>query len=148
MVCLGNICRSPLAEGIMQQKAQRAGLNWTVDSAGTGGWQRGESPHKLSVQIAAQHGIDISHQKARAFEPADMQVFDLVFFMDEDNLTDGRRIAGNLWNNKKAALLTKAQWPNKKVNVPDPYYGTFADYETVYQMIDSACEAIIHSYQR
>ena len=147
MVCLGNICRSPLAEGIMAHKARLAGLTWMVDSAGTGGWQRGEAPHRSSISVAAAHGIDITAQKARPFVPQDMQLFDWVYFMDEDNLVDAEKIAGNLWNDRRASLLTEAQRPGQMINIPDPYLGTPADFERVFTMIDDACEAIIKHHQ-
>ncbi len=143
MVCLGNICRSPLAEGIMQYKADKAGLQWTVDSAGTGGWHIGEAPHKLSQKIARLNGIDICGQKARQFEPADMQHFDHVFFMDRDNYEDARRMAGNSWDAKKASLLLDEIFPGKNRSVPDPYFGGEEDYHEVFKMIAEACDAFI-----
>ncbi len=146
MVCLGNICRSPLAEGIMQHKANEAGLKWTVDSAGTGGWHIGEGPHPLSQKTALQYGINIGQQRARRFRPTDPLEFDHIFFMDEDNLRDARQIAGPNWQSHKASLLLDTIHPGKKMSVPDPYYGDESDYHTVFRMISEACEAFISQH--
>ena len=146
MVCLGNICRSPLAEGIMQQKAKQAGLPWTVDSAGTGSWHSGEPPHRLSQKVSKARGVDISGQKARQFRPADMLEFDIVFFMDEDNLLDARRMAGNMWVDAKASLLLDELYPGESRSVPDPYYGDEPDYHDVFDMISAACDAFINRH--
>jgi protein-tyrosine phosphatase len=143
MVCLGNICRSPLAEGIMQHKANEAGFNWTVDSAGTGSWHTGEPPHRLSQKVAKIRGVDISRQKARQFRPADMLEFDTIFFMDEDNLLDAKRMAGNMWIESKAGLLLDELYPGQGRSVPDPYFGDEPDYHEVYNMIADACDAFI-----
>ena len=147
MVCLGNICRSPLAEGILTQQAAQAGLHWLVDSAGTGGWHIGNPPHLLSQKVAGQHGIDISAQKCRRFVAEDMQRFDRVYFMDEDNYKDARIIAGPLWKNDKAKLLLNELYPGQNLPVPDPYYGNDTDYEHVFNLISKACEALISRYQ-
>jgi protein-tyrosine phosphatase len=143
MVCLGNICRSPLAEGIMQHKANEAGFNWTVDSAGTGSWHTGEPPHRLSQKVAKIRGVDISRQKARQFRPADMLEFDTIFFMDQDNLLDAKRMAGNMWIDSKAGLLLDELYPGEARSVPDPYFGDEPDYHEVYNMIADACDAFI-----
>ena len=88
MVCLGNICRSPLAEGIMQHHARQNGLDWYVDSAGTGDWHVGQGPDKRSTATAENHGIDISGQKCRLFKVSDFDTFDLIFVMDKSNYAD------------------------------------------------------------
>ena len=143
MVCLGNICRSPLAEGIMQHKAALAGLGWTVESAGTGSWHIGEPPHHLSQKTARQYGIDISGQRARRFTAADMDHFDHIFFMDENNLEDARRMAGARWNPKKASLLMSWVPESPHTAVPDPYFGEEEGYHEVFHMISQACDAFI-----
>jgi protein-tyrosine phosphatase len=147
MVCLGNICRSPLAEGIMQHKAAAAGLRWTVDSAGTGNWHVGEAPHRLSQKTALQYGIDISQQQARQFRPTDMAHFDRVFFMDQANYNEARRMAGSQWNADKAMLLLEVLHPGEGREVPDPYYGTESDYHHVFHLISQACDAYIARHQ-
>lgn len=147
MVCLGNICRSPLAEGIFREKAIHAGLNCMVDSAGTGEWHIDEPPHHLSQKVAEQHGIDISGLRARKFQPADMQEFDFIFFMDENNLRDARQISGQFWIKQKASLLLDhlPQQPHREV--PDPYFGGFEGYVFVFNLISEACENIIENLQ-
>lgn len=148
MVCLGNICRSPLAEGIMQHKADKAGLNWSVDSAGTGNWHVGDPPHKLSQKVAGKNGIDICSQKGRQFKAADMQEFDRVYFMDEENYSDARLMAGPLWEDSRADLLLNTLYPGEDRSVPDPYYGGEQGFHEVFDLVASACDAILEKYQR
>jgi protein-tyrosine phosphatase len=143
MVCLGNICRSPLAEGIMQHKALQAGKPWMVDSAGTGNWHIGEPPHRLSQKIALHYGINIAGQRARQFTPEDCIRFDHIYFMDIHNLHDARNMAGSLWVHQKASLLLDVLYPGSQREVPDPYYGTEQDYHHVFQLISEACDAIL-----
>ena len=147
MVCLGNICRSPLAEGILQHKAKKAGLNWTVDSAGTGNWHVGKPPHELSQKVAQLHGVPIGQQKARQFEPEDMQYFDKIYFMDAQNLNDARRMAGPLWEEKKAELLLNELYPGQNRSVPDPYFGEEPGYHQVFSLLEKACDTIVARYR-
>ncbi len=147
MVCLGNICRSPLAEGILQHKAHAAGLNWEVDSAGTGGWHVGQAPHRSSQKVARHYGIDISAQKARQFRPSDMMEFDIIYFMEEDNYLDARQMAGDMWDDSKARILLNELHPGSNKPVPDPYYGTEPDYHDVFHLISRACDAIIEKWK-
>jgi protein-tyrosine phosphatase len=146
MVCLGNICRSPMAEGILQDKAFRAGLPWTVESAGTNGFHVGEAPHPLSQKIARQHGIDISRQQARKFIAADFEMYDKIYAMAEDVLYDMRRIGGKYFMPGKTDLLLNELYPGENDEVPDPYYGPEAGYVKVYNLLDEACDAIIQKY--
>lgn len=146
MVCLGNICRSPLAEGILQFKANKANLQWEVDSAGTGNWHIGSAPHNLSQKVARLNGIDICHLRGRQFEPTDMLYFDLVYFMDEDNFENARLRAGNLWVPEKAKLLLDELYPGENRPVPDPYFGGEAGFHEVFEIISTACDAIIKKY--
>ena len=146
MVCLGNICRSPLAEGILQYKAKMAGLNWEVDSAGTGNWHIGHPPHRLSQKVAQLNGIDICQLRGRQFTGTDMLEFDRIYFMDEDNFEDARMMAGEFWNEEKAALLMDELYPGKNKSVPDPYYGGEEGYHEVFDMISQACDVIIEKY--
>ena len=104
MVCLGNICRSPLAEGILQHKVKMAGLNWTIDSAGTNSYHTGEPPHPLSQKVAKLHGIDISKQRARRFVQNDLAAFDRIYAMASDVMVDMRMISGNEYDDKKIDL--------------------------------------------
>jgi protein-tyrosine phosphatase len=143
MVCLGNICRSPLAEGILKEKIQKAGLAWEVDSAGTSHYITGNPPHKLSQKIAKEKGINICTQQCRQFVKEDMERFDKIYVMDEDNYVDVKRIAGDKWSEGKVDLLLNAAYPLENRSVPDPYHGVESDYHSVYEMIDKACENII-----
>lgn len=147
MVCLGNICRSPLAEGILQYKASKEGLMWTIDSAGTNGYHTGESPHRLSQKVALLNGIDISHQRARRFEPADFHRFDKIYAMAEDVVDEMRRIAKKQFDAAKVDLLMNELYPGKNMDVPDPWYGTEPGYHQVFEMIDKACDKIIQKYR-
>ncbi len=147
MVCLGNICRSPLAEGILAQKARHAGLPWSLDSAGTNnGYHVGEAPHHLSQKVARLHSIDISGQKARSFVPEDFDHFDKIYAMSKDVLEDMKAIARNKFDAKKADLLMNELYPGHNLDVPDPWYGNEPGYHEVFRMIDTACEKIIEKY--
>lgn len=139
MVCLGNICRSPLAEGILQQRANAAGLLWQVDSAGTNGYHTGEPPHHLSQKVAKLNGIDISGQRSRRFVKEDFEHYDKIYAMAPDVLQDMRRIAGNHFDATKAALLMDVLHPGEEQEVPDPWYGPEPGYHEVFALIDKAC---------
>ncbi len=143
MVCLGNICRSPLAEGILRHKVEEEGLNWMVDSAGTANYHVGEFPHRLSQKVAKLHGINISQHKGRQFVKEDFERFDFIYVMDEENYADVKTIAKNYFNEKKVDLILNASFPNQNKNVPDPWYGTEEGYHIVYNMLNEACKAII-----
>lgn len=143
MVCLGNICRSPLAEGILQQKALKAGLQWKVDSAGTGTWHIGQPPHLLSQKVADVNGINISDQRCRQFRKEDMIDYDLIYAMDEEIYRNIKIMSGELWNKNKADLLLNEVYVGENRGVPDPYLGTEPDYHEVFSIIEKACDAII-----
>src|ERR1700740_1143665 len=123
MVCLGNICRSPLAEGILQQKANAAGLNWTVESAGTNGYHVGEAPHPLSQKVAKQHGVDISRQRAAAFRKEDIDQYDRIYAMAGDVISDIKWISKEKFDPDKVKLFMNELYPSKNMDVPDPWYG-------------------------
>ena len=146
MVCLGNICRSPLAEGILQHKADMAGLKWKVDSAGTANYHVGEPPHKLSQKVARVNGINISQQCCRQFKKDDMLAFDKIYVMDSENYIDVRRISGELWDKEKTDLLLNELYPGKNMGVPDPWYGNEDGYHKVFKLISDACDMIIEKY--
>jgi len=146
MVCLGNICRSPLAEGILQHKADMAGLKWKVDSAGTANYHVGEPPHKLSQKVARVNGINISQQCCRQFKKDDMLAFDKIYVMDSENYIDVRRISGELWDEEKTDLLLNELYPGKNMGVPDPWYGNEDGYHKVFKLISDACDMIIEKY--
>lgn len=147
MVCLGNICRSPLAEGILQQKALAAGLDWIVDSAGTGGYHIGEQPHVLSQKVSKLNGVDISNQQCRQFRKEDILAFDRIFVMDTDNYQEVKRISKEAWKEEKVDHILNALYPGENREVPDPWYGTEKDYHFVFEMLDKACDKIIENYR-
>jgi len=146
MVCLGNICRSPLAEGILQDKAFKAGLNWSVESAGTNRYHTGDAPHRLSQKIAKLNGIDISRQKARTFVPEDFDRYDKIYALAEDVLSDIGYIAKKKFDGSKVDLLMNELYPGRNMDVPDPYYDGEEAYHEVYRMIDKVCDKIIEKY--
>jgi protein-tyrosine phosphatase len=134
MVCLGNICRSPLAEGILRSKLDS---NFIIDSAGTGGWHAGESPDQRSIETAKQNNIDISNQKARKFSIADFDLFDYIYVMDQSNYKDVINLAPNKVSKAKVTLIL-----GDSKEVPDPYYGGQEGFENVYYLLNQACEEI------
>ena len=136
MVCLGNICRSPLAEGIMQHLAKENGLDWDVDSAGTGNWHIGQAPDPRSIAVAQKMGVDISIQRARQFEPADFNRFDYILVMDDQNLKNVVALAQTEEEKKKVRLLLGSDF------VPDPYFDD-ALFEPVYGLIEQGCKQFI-----
>ena len=146
MVCLGNICRSPLAEGILRHKAQMAGLKLNVESAGTNGYHVGDPPHRLSQKVAALNGINICHQKARKFSPDDFDKYDRIYAMAEDVIDDMKRIAKKRYDPSKVDLLMNELYPGQNMDVPDPWYGPEPGYHDVYKMIEAACDSIISKY--
>ena len=146
MVCLGNICRSPLAEGILRAKARAAGLDWEIASAGTNGYHTGEAPHPLSRKVARLNGIDISDQRARPFTATDFQRFDQIYAMAGDVITDMRRIAGRQFEPSKVDLLMNEVHPGRNEDIPDPWSGPEPGYHEVYAMIDEAADHLIAKY--
>ncbi|WP_445720304.1 low molecular weight protein-tyrosine-phosphatase [Flavobacterium sp.] len=145
MVCLGNICRSPLAEGIMRSKLSE---DFIVDSAGTGGWHAGELPDKRSVATAKSKGLDITNQRARQFKKSDFDTFDHIFVMDNSNYKDVMALAPNEEAKSKVKLILNEIFPGENVDVPDPYYGGQDGFENVYNMLDKACEEIARKLKR
>ncbi len=143
MVCLGNICRSPLAEGILRHKAAEAGLAWTIDSAGTNHYHTGEAPHSLSQKVARLNGIDICDQRARRFVKEDFDRYDKIYAMADDVVDEIRRIAKDRYDPKKVDLFLNELHPGKNKSVPDPWYGTEPDFHDVYKIIEETCEAIV-----
>jgi len=140
MVCLGNICRSPLAEGILRSKIDSDEI--IVESAGTGGWHVGELPDSRSIEVAQNHKIDITYQRCRKFTYADFENFDLIYVMDRSNLADVLSLARNEQDKQKVELILNELQPGENLDVPDPYYGGDRGFENVYQMLDDACEII------
>lgn len=140
MVCLGNICRSPLAEGILQSKLPRD--QFIVDSAGTGNWHVGRQPDSRSIAIAKLRGLDISKQKGRQFTTKDFETNDYIFVMDNSNYRNVIQLAPNQEAKSKVSLILNDLFPNENVDVPDPYYGMEDGFSNVYGMLDEVCEII------
>ena len=143
MVCLGNICRSPLAEGILQERAWKAGLDWSVESAGTLSYHQGSPPHPMSVRVARENGIDISRQRSRPFKAEDFDRFDRIFAMSGDVLDEMRHIAGKRFDPGKAGLLLNILQPGDDLDVPDPYMGPIESFKDVFRMVDMACTRFV-----
>lgn len=145
MVCLGNICRSPLAEGIMRAKLSK---DFIVDSAGTGGWHAGELPDKRSISTAKNRGLDITSQRARQFKISDFDTFDYIYVMDNSNYKDVMALAPNDEAKSKVKLILNELFPNENVDVPDPYYGGQDGFENVFNMLNEACDVIAGKLKR
>ncbi|MCT3646830.1 low molecular weight phosphotyrosine protein phosphatase [Elizabethkingia anophelis] len=139
MVCLGNICRSPLAEGILKSKLPD---HYIVDSAGTIAMHEGEHPDKRSVKVAALHNIDISKQHSRPIQPKDLEYFDRIYCMDRNNLKDVSAMAKNEGQRQKISLILDVLHDNNNTEVPDPYWGNQQDFEDVFQLLNKACDII------
>ncbi len=139
MVCLGNICRSPLAEGILKSKLSDS---FTVDSAGTANYHVGNSPDKRSIAVARKYGLDISNLKGRQFSVSDFNTFDLIYVMDESNFKNVAKLARNDKDISKVKMVLNEVYPNQNYDVPDPYYGGDNGFENVYKMLDEACDKI------
>ncbi|MBT8295791.1 MAG: low molecular weight phosphotyrosine protein phosphatase [Gramella sp.] len=140
MVCLGNICRSPLAEGILKSKIDRTKVY--VDSAGTGSWHIGSKPDKRSIAIARRYDLDITDQRGRQFSEEDFENFDHIFVMDNSNFKDVISMAQTDEHRQKVHLILEEIFPSENVDVPDPYHGGEQGFENVYQMLNEACDEI------
>ena len=140
MVCLGNICRSPLAEGILKSKLFRSKI--FIDSAGTGAYHVGEKPDKRSIAIAQEFGIDITTQQARKFVVEDFERFDLIYVMDNSNYTNVIGLARNEEDKNKVKFILNEVFPGENLDVPDPYYGGDYGFKNVYKLLDEACDII------
>lgn len=138
MVCLGNICRSPLAEGIMRSKL---GGQILIDSAGTGDWHAGEHPDRRAITVAKKHGVDISKLKARQVSPSDFDEFDLIFAMDESNFRNLQNLTSDSNQKSKIKMILGDS------DVPDPYWGDAADFENVFQLLDAAIDKVIEQFK-
>ena len=140
MVCLGNICRSPLAEAILQSKLSKT--HFIVDSAGTGGWHVGQKPDERSIQTALDHGLDITHQRGRQIQQSDFEIFDYIYVMDQSNYKNVLAIAPNVSGKSKVRMILNELHPNQNLDVPDPYYGGQDGFKLVFDLLDDACTVI------
>ena len=147
LVCMGNICRSPMAEGLVRHKARERGMDVITDSAGTIDSHAGEAPDPRAQKCMAAHGIDISDLRARQVRPSDFRDFDLLLAMDMSNLKGLRRIAPDDGALDKARLMMDFAPDNAMNEVPDPYFGGPEGFEEVYRMLDEACENLLNRLQ-
>ncbi len=143
MVCLGNICRSPMAEGILRKHVERAGVRIVVDSAGTSGYHAGEPPDFRAVRTLQKNGIDISGLSARQFTVKDFDDFHYIFVMDTSNMINVLNLARNEQDKSKVRLIMNIVSPDKNMSVPDPFYGSIEGFEEVYKMLDEASQIIV-----
>lgn len=143
MVCLGNICRSPMAEGLLRAKIQKLKLNAIVDSAGTANYHIGKAPDPRMVQMAASKETPIDFLRARQFSELDFQNNDLILVMDHSNYRDVLRLARSENEKDKVRFLLDYLYPEQQLKVPDPYYGSQKDFEEVYNLLDKATDALI-----
>ncbi|WP_293934104.1 low molecular weight protein-tyrosine-phosphatase [Sphingobacterium sp. UBA6645] len=141
MVCLGNICRSPLAHGIMAHMVREAGLDWEIDSAGTGDWHVGHAPDHRSIAVAKTNGIDISEQRAQFFVPDLFEKYDRIFVMDRNNYKDVLALSTSEEHSGKVSLFLDDDI------VPDPYYDS-DQFEPVFRMIEARCRILIDELNR
>jgi protein-tyrosine phosphatase len=143
MVCLGNICRSPLAEGILKSKAK----NLEVDSAGTAGYHIGKQPDIRSIDIAKKYDIDLTSQRARQFSTRDFDDFDKIYVMDNDNYSKIISLARNQEDMDKVDLILNEIYPKEYKSVPDPYYGGDEGFQNIYNLLETSCEVIAKKYE-
>lgn len=149
MVCLGNICRSPIAEGILNHKLadKNLSLSIKVDSAGTINMHRGEHPDTRAINTAKKFGVDISKLIARQFVINDFDLFDRIYVMDTSNFRDVLSLARNDNDRNKVELLLNVANPDSNKSVPDPYYGGQEGFDKVFRMIEKACDKIVQSLE-
>ena len=148
LVCLGNICRSPMAEGILRDMIAKEDLPWSTDSAGTGDYHVGEAPDKRAVKAMKDRDIDISDLRARQLRPQDFAEFDLLLAMDASNLRNMQAVAPNAELAKKARLMMDFAPDHTLREVPDPYFGGDEGFGEVYEMLTIACRNLMNHVQR
>ncbi len=148
MVCLGNICRSPMAEGVLRHLAQQKNITLEIDSAGTGSWHVGDQPDVRAIACMKKKGIDISKLKARQFHANDFHSFDYIFTMDSQNYRDIVKQTNDSELQSKVDLYMNQAFPSRNQNVPDPYFGGDEGFEQVYEMLVNASEAFLQHIQQ
>lgn len=143
MVCLGNICRSPMAEGVLRSKLEEVGLDIIVDSAGTSNYHIGESPDRRAIKAMAEKGIDISKLKARQFSKKDFDDFDNIYVMDQSNFADVMDLCASDDHRAKVKMLLNELYPAQNLPVPDPWFGGMEGFYQVHDLLDRSCEVIV-----
>ncbi len=141
MVCLGNICRSPIAQGIMEEKIKSHRLDWEVDSAGTSGWHDGERPDTRAIAACRKKNIDISHQISRKITSKDLNHYDHILVMDSSNFQDITKLCQTESQKSKVNLITNFKYPDKNIAVPDPYYND--KFDDAFMILDDAIEGFV-----
>jgi protein-tyrosine phosphatase len=147
VVCLGNICRSPMAEGLLRQKVKEQGLDWQVDSAGTNSYHTGEAPHRYSQKVCLANGVDISAQRAKRFSAADFERYDIIYALANDVYEEIKKMGGKHADMNKVKYFLNELEPGSNGSVPDPWYGNEDGYTPVFELIDRTCDAIIEKYK-
>lgn len=149
-ICLGNICRSPLTEGFLRHHARlsHSADDFNIDSAGTGNWHSGKPPDKRAISVAADYGIDISALRARQITILDFDRFQHIIALDRENLIDLKRMSRDTSANCSLSLFSELIDNPGFVDVPDPWYGSYADFEAVSQQLDNACKALVEKFLR
>jgi protein-tyrosine phosphatase len=142
-VCLGNICRSPIAEGVMQHLVIENKLDWVIKSNGTNGFHTGEAPHKSSQKVCMAHGYDISTQRAARFSVADFDYYDKIFVMAKDVYNDVQTLSRNQTDMQKVDYFLNLLYPEQNMDVTDPWYGDEAGYMPVFLQIEKACKKLL-----
>jgi protein-tyrosine phosphatase len=148
MVCLGNICRSPLAEGILRQKADMRNIKIEIDSCGTSDYHIGEAPDKRSQANALKNGVDISGLRARQFSRDDFEKFDLILTMDQSNFNNVIALARHESQRQKVQMILNLTNPGSNRAVPDPYFGGPDGFQEVFNLLDNACEKILDNFEK
>ena len=148
MVCLGNICRSPLAEGILKEKLKKYKIIAEVDSSGTSDYHFGQSPDYRTVEVAEKHNIDINSHRGRHFTAKDFGIYDRIYTMDSSNYRNVTSLARNENERSKVEMILNVTNPGKNNDVPDPYYSGNEGFELIYRLLDQACEIIAESLER
>lgn len=143
IVCKGNICRSPLAHGLLDKKVAEVGLPWVIDSAGTGHWHIGKLPDTRSIKCADGHGLDIRYQRARQFEVTDFDSFDKIYVMDRQNRDVLHQLSRSTNDMAKVELIMNVVSPKGDAIVPDPFHNGQEDFESVYEVLDEVTDHII-----
>lgn len=143
MVCLGNICRSPLAEGILRKKAEEHSLKLFIDSAGTSNFHIGENPDNRTIKNALKNGVDVSMLVARQFKAKDFEEFDIIYTMDHSNYSNVIALAQNDAHINKVRMILNELHPDKNIPVPDPYFGGEEGFQHVFELLDAACDRIV-----
>jgi protein-tyrosine phosphatase len=147
-VCLGNICRSPIAEGVFKQLCEQEKIDCFVESAGTQSYHVGESPHRYSILVCNEKGIDITQQRAAKFKVEDIVHYDKIYALANDVYDEIKNICGDKFDENKIELFLNQAYPNKNRSVKDPWYGNLDGYYEVFDEIKLGCKAILHSHKK